>query len=163
MLATDMLVKRFEHNHSINTRLLDLATKLTPDQWNDPSVTYSRGDIHNILYHIIRVEQGWLYFCEHGKRNPDLPTIEAFPTAESLQTYCEEVHATSYAFVSNLDDAGLNSTVMAKSTDGTEDPLIIWHILTHVLYHSGQHQSEAAELLTRYGQSPGDIDFIYFV
>jgi hypothetical protein len=31
------------------------------------------------------------------------------------------------------------------------------------LIHSVQHRSEAAQILTRLGQSPGNIDFIFYV
>jgi uncharacterized damage-inducible protein DinB len=39
----------------------------------------------------------------------------------------------------------------------------VWQILVHILYHSAQHRSEMAEMLTRYGQSPGDLDFVFYL
>lgn len=38
-----------------------------------------------------------------------------------------------------------------------------WHILQHLVLHGMQHHTELAQLLTAKGQSPGDIDFIFFV
>jgi uncharacterized damage-inducible protein DinB len=32
-----------------------------------------------------------------------------------------------------------------------------------LLIHSIQHRSEAAAMLTDFGRSPGDIDYIFFV
>jgi uncharacterized damage-inducible protein DinB len=40
---------------------------------------------------------------------------------------------------------------------------VLWHLLVHVLNHGTQHRSEAALLLTSYGQSPGDLDLILFL
>ena len=37
------------------------------------------------------------------------------------------------------------------------------HILHHVVIHGMQHRSEAAAILTDYGHSPGNIDFIIFL
>ena len=37
-----------------------------------------------------------------------------------------------------------------------------WRILSHVVLHGMQHSAEIAELLTLKGQSPGDIDFIFY-
>jgi len=39
---------------------------------------------------------------------------------------------------------------------------VVWHILLEVIIHATQHRSEAAALLTSYGQSPGDLDFLPF-
>jgi uncharacterized damage-inducible protein DinB len=38
-----------------------------------------------------------------------------------------------------------------------------WHLLYHVFSHGIQHRSEAAAMLTDYGQSPGNIDFTIFL
>ena len=40
---------------------------------------------------------------------------------------------------------------------------LLWHYLVHVVNHGTQHRSEAAALLTEYGQSPGDLDFLIFL
>jgi uncharacterized damage-inducible protein DinB len=37
-----------------------------------------------------------------------------------------------------------------------------WRILQHVALHGMQHHAELAQLLTAAGQSPGDIDFIFY-
>jgi len=39
----------------------------------------------------------------------------------------------------------------------------LWHCLWHVVNHGTQHRSEAAALLTRFNQSPGDLDFTVFM
>src|SRR5438552_7817961 len=36
---------------------------------------------------------------------------------------------------------------------------VLWHCLFHLVNHGTQHRSEAAALLTGYGQSPGGLDF----
>jgi hypothetical protein len=40
---------------------------------------------------------------------------------------------------------------------------VVWHILLDAIFHALQHRSEAAALLTTYGQSPGDYDFTLFL
>lgn len=40
---------------------------------------------------------------------------------------------------------------------------VVWHVLLDVTYHATQHRSEAAVLLTSYGQPPGDFDFTMFL
>jgi uncharacterized damage-inducible protein DinB len=40
---------------------------------------------------------------------------------------------------------------------------VVWHLLLDTINHATQHRSEAAVLLTGYGQSPGDFDFGMFL
>ena len=44
-----------------------------------------------------------------------------------------------------------------------EDRQPLWHYVMHLYGHGLQQLSEAAVLLTRAGQSPGDIGFLEFV
>jgi uncharacterized damage-inducible protein DinB len=37
-----------------------------------------------------------------------------------------------------------------------------WRVLQHLALHGMQHATEIAQLLTVKGQSPGDIDFIFY-
>ena len=162
MLAKDMLLKKFEYNHWANLRLLYCAAKVTADQWAAPD-DYSRGSLHEAMFHILRVEEGWLYFCQHGERGKGLQEIDQFPTPDSLRPYADQQLATQKALIENVDEAGLTKTLVARGGDGEEYTMVIWQVLTHVLYHSAQHRSEAAALLTAYGQSPGDLDFLFFL
>jgi uncharacterized damage-inducible protein DinB len=40
---------------------------------------------------------------------------------------------------------------------------VLWHLLFDAVNHGTQHRSEAGVLLTRYGQSPGDMEFSLFL
>ena len=51
-------------------------------------------------------------------------------------------------------------TVTGRPPGDIERTYTVWYLLLHVLFHSAQHRSEAAEMLTRFGYSPGFIDFI---
>lgn len=162
MLGKAMLLKKYAYNHWANMRIIECAANVTADQWAAPD-EYSRGSLHEALFHILRVEEGWLYLCQHGERGSGHPGIEQFPTADSLRPYADQQLATAQAFIDQTSEDALTATIPTKFPDGNERKLVIWQILTHVLYHSAQHRSEAAALLTRYGQSPGDLDFIFFV
>jgi uncharacterized damage-inducible protein DinB len=39
----------------------------------------------------------------------------------------------------------------------------LWRCLVHVVNHGTQHRSDAAVMLTNFGQSPGGIDFTLFL
>jgi uncharacterized damage-inducible protein DinB len=46
--------------------------------------------------------------------------------------------------------------------DPTTSPKV-WQTIVHVVNHGTQHRSEAAAILTGYGQSPGELDFDTFL
>jgi uncharacterized damage-inducible protein DinB len=37
-----------------------------------------------------------------------------------------------------------------------------WRVVLHLALHGMQHHAELSQLLTDYGHSPDDIDFIFF-
>jgi uncharacterized damage-inducible protein DinB len=65
------------------------------------------------------------------------------------------------AYLDTLTEATLNSTIRYV-IPGVIRERVVWHILLDVIIHATQHRSEAATLLTSYGQSPGDLDFTLF-
>ncbi|MCA9871854.1 MAG: hypothetical protein KC487_15925 [Anaerolineae bacterium] len=38
----------------------------------------------------------------------------------------------------------------------------LWRVLQHLILHGMQHHTELAQLLTAEGQSPGDIDLLFY-
>lgn len=66
------------------------------------------------------------------------------------------------ATIMNMRDDDLHSILRYQFDPTIVRERIRWHCLYHVVNHGMQHRSEAAHLLTAYGQSPGDIDFSLF-
>jgi uncharacterized damage-inducible protein DinB len=65
------------------------------------------------------------------------------------------------AYIDTVTEETLNSTIRYV-IPGAVRERVVWHMLLDLTYHATQHRSEAVMLLTSYGQSPGDFDFILF-
>ena len=66
-------------------------------------------------------------------------------------------------YLETLTDDSLNGTIRYVIPGALREH-VVWHILLDAfIIHGGQHRSEAAALLTDYGQSPGDFDFSLFL
>jgi uncharacterized damage-inducible protein DinB len=92
-----------------------------------------------------------------------MPQQTAVATIAKLRTRWEEERQAMNAYLTDLSDDNLTAVVTIKRWDGKEYGMTIWHMLVHAMMHSMQHRSEAAAVLTSYGHSPGDLDFIYSV
>jgi uncharacterized damage-inducible protein DinB len=89
---------------------------------------------------------------------------EDFPTVESLRTRWAEEEKLLMTFVETVIEDRLNSKFSYKATDGTPHERVLWQAMLHLINHGTQHKTEAAAMLTDFGQSPGDIDMIvYFI
>ena len=58
------------------------------------------------------------------------------------------------AWLAKLDDADMG----VPAAGGRP----LWQCLAHVVNHGTQHRSEAAMMLTHWGQSPGELDLFYY-
>jgi uncharacterized damage-inducible protein DinB len=106
----------------------------------------------------------WIW---HQRWEGTSPTVrlkpEDFPTYESLRVRWIEEEKLLMTFVQNVTDERLNSKFSYKATDGTPHERILWQAMAHLVNHGTQHKTEAAAMLTDFGQSPGDIDLIWYV
>lgn len=161
MLSKTMFLTMFEFNYVTNKRLLTAATVLTPEQWSTPLDAGQRG-LHETLFHLLTVEEEWLYLCRNNLSRFRYRRIEDYPDAASLHDFSDQDYRVTCDYLAGVDDDLLISTVTGIMPPPEYEirTFPIWQILTHVLYHSAQHRSEAALMLTRFGHSPGFVDFI---
>jgi uncharacterized damage-inducible protein DinB len=162
MLGKTMLTTMFDYNAAMNMRLLEFAANVSDEQLDAPA-DYSIGSLRQTLWHTLIVEYGWRGQCQGVDARALPPPVEPTASVAAFRTFQEEEATRARAFLAEASDDDLMGTVTLKRPDGSERVLARWQILVHILYHSAQHRSEMAEMLTRDGQSPGDLDFIFYI
>ena len=85
-----------------------------------------------------------------------------FPTLAVLRERWLIEQQEMRAYLDTLTEEKLNGTIRYV-IPGALRERVVWHILLDLILHATQHRSEAAALLTSYGQSPGDFDFTLFM
>ena len=152
----------FGYNYWANARILDAAAKVTPAQFT-AVVGTSYSSLRGTLVHTYGVE--WLYRvrCQEGLSPDHLPPVTDFPTFESLRSKWQAEEQAMRAYVGGLGDNDLTRRVAYKTTSGVPYENVLWGLLLQVVLHGAQDRSEAAMALTRFRQSPGDIDFILYL
>jgi uncharacterized damage-inducible protein DinB len=143
--------------------ILDHAAELAPAQYT-AAVTPNAGrdSLRSILVHTLDTEIAWRQALQKIPLTPDLRD-EDFPDVPTLKRAWAAERENWYAFCRGLDSAALNAPYTYQFENGPVRTRLVWQTIMHVINHGTQHRSEAAQLLTAYGQSPGDLDFNYYL
>ena len=162
MLGKEMFKTQFAYNAWANKHIFDQAALVTEEQFNEASMVGERS-LRQILIHMVQIERVWRLLARDGQVEPSqLPSSESLPSAKAMQAVQTQEQQKMESLLSTLNEADLAAQMTIKRWDGVEVVMMRWHMLSHLLLHSMQHRSEAAVLLTQYGRSPGDIDFLFF-
>jgi len=151
----------YKYNHWANAKILDKAAEVSHDQFV-ATATFPHGGLRGTLVHTLFAEWIWRHRWE-GKSPVVILKPEDFSNFESLRARWADEEKLLMSFVENTTDEKLNSYFFYKATNGTPYERVLWQTMLHLVNHGTQHRSEAAALLTNFGHSPGDIDFVYFL
>jgi uncharacterized damage-inducible protein DinB len=156
----DQLVTLFQYHFDTTQRLMDQAEKLSDGDYRDDQ-GIKWGSVHELLLHILATDHGYRGALETGKRPPPLEA-EDFPDLPSLRQLLERERGSLGTYLENLTDADIEEVVHLSAGPDRTLSLPCWRIFNHLLFHGMQHQADIAARLTHFGQSPGDIDFIFY-
>lgn len=159
-----------DYNAWADERILTACARVSPEQYAAPT-SYEHGGLRATMVHILdnlwqqRITlQGYYQEPLVNEEAYDATELheDAFPTLDMLQERWRVEQEQMQAYLNTLTEETLNSTIRYV-IPGVVRERMVWHILLDVIIHATQHRSEAAVLLTRYGQSPGDYDFFMFL
>jgi uncharacterized damage-inducible protein DinB len=143
----------FDYHWHTTKQLISSAESLGQADYHD--------GIHEILFHILRADHGWRVALSTGAQQTPLSS-EAYPDLQTLQSGFESEKIAWQKYLGALSDDDIQAEINLKRANGEEMTFLIWRILQHVVMHGMQHHAEIAQFLTEKGQSPGNIDFLFF-
>ena len=154
----------YTYNRWANSRILDQAEKLTPEQLLAPN-SRSFGSVRDTLVHLMENEFFWSDLIWPGKAiDIDWEPFEFDPNdyldVAAIRARWTEIESGLDAFIGGLTPDGENSPerIIVWSDNGKMFRRPLWPQLLSVAVHATQHRSEIAMMLTEYGCSPGDLD-----
>jgi len=150
----------YEYNNWANGLILAKSAEVTPEQFVAPT-THSFPSLRATLVHTLDAEWSWRMRLQADEDVEELKH-EDYPTIESVRQRWDEEEAAWSAYLNGLTDDNLSGIVRYSIPNGYRER-VLWHCLYHVVNHGMQHRSEAAHMLTQYGQSPGGLDFTRFL
>ena len=98
-----------------------------------------------------------------GNTPAGLWTPAEFPDVAALRARWLEVDTATRTYLSTLAERDLGRMVSYVNFAGETWSYTLWQQLFNQINHATQHRSEAALLLTQFGHSPGDLDFIIYL
>ncbi len=166
MVSIEALHTIYEFNRRATERVLDTAEQLTREQWLAPQ-TAGRGSIRDTLVHLVGGMRVWLTTWggalpgEEAARKSVVP--EDFPDVAAVRSFFRVIDGAMQAFLKELRPEMLDQVHTRTFSTGTVQRLPLWQMMLAVTYHSMQHRSEVAAMLTAFGHSPGELGFTTFL
>ena len=168
-MKIDEIKLLYGYNDWADARILSACARVTPEQYTAPS-PYGHGGLRATMIHILdniwqqRITlQGYYQAPLENESAYDATELheDTLPTLAMLRERWLIEQQEMWTYLATLTEEKLNSTIRYV-IPGAIRKRIVWHILLDLTIHATQHRSEAAALLTSYGQSPGDFDFTLF-
>ncbi len=151
----------YDYNYWATKRIVAAASKVNQEQFV-ARTAFPRGSLRGTLVHTLDAEYGWRMLIQLGCETEDLSEAE-FPSLDSLEEHWHAEEIAMRAYLAGLKDENLTEIIRYTNPAGNKRERVLWHCLFHVVNHGTQHRTEAAAMLTDYGESPGDFDFSMFL
>lgn len=141
--------------------LLQKAGELTPEEFAAPNA-FPWGSIRGTFRHILSAQNVWQQRIAYGVSPTSLQSYAEMETVADLRAAFDVMEGHWRAWLGTCTAETLAADTTWKNTRGATASLPLWLVLTHLVNHSTQHNSELAQMLTEMGRSPGDIDLLFW-
>ncbi|MBI3913861.1 MAG: DinB family protein, partial [Chloroflexi bacterium] len=151
----------FDYGYWARDRLLQGAAKVTDEEFTKP-LSKGYGSLRATLVHTIGAEWLWLARWQ-GEPLKNPPREEELSTLALIRERWQNEEANLRAFLAKMTDGDLSRDIEYRNQRGETFARPLWHSMTQVIHHGTQHRAEVAAMLTDFGHSPGNLDFLVYV
>jgi len=160
-ISPDFVRTLYRYSAWANARVLETAARLSPEQLSAPGGA-SYDSVRETLVHTMSAQWIWLFRWQGTSPGTMLDTRQ-FPDLAAIRARWDQIENDTRRFVTALTDADLARVVDYRNTRGERWAYPLWQQVVHQVNHATQHRSEIALVLTQFGHSPGDLDFLVFI
>jgi uncharacterized damage-inducible protein DinB len=163
-MSIDLIRSIHGYNEWANDHILTCCERLTSDQFTQ-DVDVPWGSIRNQLVHQLIVHKRWLSWADESLSGEDAYALtadpESYPDVSSVRSMWQEVNKQNKAFLYRLTPTELKRELRVENP-AAEILIQVDQLMLHIAHHSMQHRTETAMALTTAGNSPGDIDYLFY-
>ncbi len=159
-MVLDLIRSLYQYNVWANRRVRMATSELTLDQFLAPGGS-SYSSVRDTLVHTMSAQWIWL---ARWKGTSPRAMFEAtdFPNIQSIETRWNALEAETQQFIDQLNLSQLTEVVSYVNTRSEPWAYPLWQQLIQQVNHATQHRSEVAGILTHFGHSPGDLDYLVY-
>jgi uncharacterized damage-inducible protein DinB len=159
-MLLDIIRSLYQYNVWANHRVLLAASELTPEQFLAP-VGASYSSVRDTFVHTMSAE--WIWLSRWKGTSPSaMFEVTDFPELNSIQTRWETIEVETQLFIDQLNPLQFGEVVSYLNTRGEKWSYPLWQQMIQQVNHATQHRSEVAAMLTLFGSSPGDLDYLVY-
>lgn len=160
-MIVELIQTLYHYSEWANQRILDTAARANAEQFlAEVGVSYS--SLRDTLVHIMSSQ--WMWLMRWTGTSPR-SRIEAdgYPDLAAVRARWGEIEADTQQFLAALSPARLSGVINYLTIEGEPRAYPLWQLMLQQVNHATQHRSEAAVMLTQFGHSPGDLDFVLYL
>jgi uncharacterized damage-inducible protein DinB len=154
VLSIDILRKYFEYHYALYERVWDSIEEINDEQYFRV-VEYSRGSLHDQMFHVAVTDRAWLRGIQGIPRKPRLK-IDDFPDQTHLRILFDEVKVEVFKYLDTLTESELER--VPRRFRGP-----VWQVLLHVVNHGTDHRAQILRILHDFGAQTFDQDFVLWL
>ena len=163
-MNTDHLQLLFDYHYWAMNHLVNCLQRLPAEQVTTLSSHFYHGTAWQTVLHTIDTDWSWLQRCMGLPGTQYLWEVELLPDLEAVQGFLgrEKIRVADY--VSGLSETDLATKAeFGAVQDGQKRQVERWRILLHIINHGTEHRTELGHYLTETGNSPGELNFMYYL
>jgi uncharacterized damage-inducible protein DinB len=142
-------------------RMFEALDALTPEQFTR-DLGSSFKSVRDTVAHTYGAEWIW-YVRWRGEAPTALPAYDQFPDTATIRSAWTELEHKVRAFVSGLDDEGVERVLNYTLLSGTSVASPMWQMVQHVVNHASYHRGQVTTLLRQLEAAPAkSCDMITF-
>jgi uncharacterized damage-inducible protein DinB len=159
-MLLDAIRSFYQYNVWANHRILKTTSNLSPNQFLDP-LRAGELSVRDTLVHTMSAE--WIWVSRWQGSSPSAMFEPGhFPNLQAIRTRWDSIEAETRRFIDQLHPPQLVEVISYKNTKGENWAYPLWQQMIHQVNHATQHRSEVASILTHFGWSPGNLDYLVY-
>lgn len=165
-LLVETIRRLYDYTDWANERLFAAAAGVPAETARGLQQGHDRTLLETLI-HMLDAHRGWLSWWDGTATTTEarekLRLDPAVVTdVDAVREAWTGVRAQTERFVGTLTEEQLATTYHRELRDGHHFAQPLWAMMVHVVNHGTQHRTEAAEMCTAVGCSPGELDFLWY-